>query len=92
MPVSYAEVCKGFELRRRYSGVAEDEDESYYGTDEALYQGIISLLADEYLEERYSLCLEIRDGDRVVHAFPKVACPELILEQLQLKGLQLKGH
>jgi hypothetical protein len=75
-----------FQEERPFSGVAENDDESYYGSEEELYQGILSKLSEEYLQERYSLCLEIRDGDRVLHAFPKVACPELILQQLQLKS------
>jgi hypothetical protein len=101
VPVSYNSICRQQDSRRGFVGVAEDgpppygkricqteedDDEGLYGTEEELYEGILSLLSDEYLEERYSLCLEIRDGDRVVHSFSKVACPELILKQLQLKG------
>ena len=75
-----------FQNNQPFSGVSENDDESLYGTEEELYRGILSKLSEEYLQERYSLCLEIRDGDQVVHAFPKVICPELILRQLQLKS------
>ena len=85
--VSYKTLAEEQEARREWSGVRDgDDDEKIYGTDAELYEGILSKLSEEYLEERYSLCLEIRDGDRVIHAFPKVACPELILQQLQLKS------
>jgi hypothetical protein len=99
MPVSYAEVCEAFELRNEFCGVAEDDPPAYgkdvsqseedeegclFGTEEELYTGILESLADRYLKDRYSLCLEIRHEDQVVYTFPKIVCPRLIVEQLKL--------
>ncbi len=81
--ISYKALFQG---EPPFSGVSENDGKSFYGNDEELCRSMLSMLSDEYLEERYSLCLEIRDGDRVVHSFPKVACPELILQQLELKS------
>jgi hypothetical protein len=104
MPVSYAEVCEAFELRNGFCGVAEDapppygkevsqseeEDaEGLFGTEEELYAGILESLADRYLKDRYSLCLEIRHEDQVVYTFPKIVCPRLIVEQLKLSTRDL---
>ncbi len=92
MPVSYAEICEEYETRRGFCGVAEDEPPLYgkiptidddekglYGTEEELYAGILDSLAERYLKDRYSLCLEIRHEDKVVYTFPKIACPRLIV-------------
>ena len=83
---------------RGFCGVREDkepygrrqdvltEEEELYGTEEQLYADILAHLSKEYLLEKYSLCLQIRDGDDgVVYEFPRVACPGLILEQLKLR-------
>jgi hypothetical protein len=103
MPVSYAEVCEAYESTRGFCGIAEDEpppygkscpqtdddDESLYGTEEDLYTEVLQLLEAKYLEDRFSICIEIRDGDRVVYAFPKLACPELFLEKLRTEARKL---
>jgi hypothetical protein len=104
MPVSYAEVCRAFELRNGVCGVAEedpppyekdisqskeDDAEGLFGTEEELYSEILESLADRYLKDRYSLCLEIRHKDQVVYTFPKIACPRLIVEQLKLATRKL---
>ena len=104
MPVSYAEICERYEMNRGFWGVAEedpppygntppvekDEDEEgLYGTDEELYAGILHLLEVKYIGDHYSICIEIRDGDRVVYAFPKIACPELFLEKLRTEARNL---
>jgi predicted house-cleaning noncanonical NTP pyrophosphatase (MazG superfamily) len=88
----------------RFSGVAEndpppygakspkkddDEDEFLYGTEETLYEEVLQLLEDKYLEERFAMCLEIREGDRVIYAFPKIACPELFIERLKINARKL---
>ena len=67
----------------------EDEEEELYGTEEALYEEMLQHLEDKYLQDRFSMCLEIRDGNRVVYVFPKIACPELIVEQLRIKTRKL---
>jgi hypothetical protein len=101
MPVSYAEICRASESHRGFCGVAEDEssqyrnipqledDEALYGTEEDLYVEVLQLLEAKYLDDRYSMCIEIRDGDRVVYAFPKIACPELFLEKLKTEARKL---
>lgn len=102
MPVSYAEICRASESSRGFCGVAEDEpppygkspqteddDEGLYGTEEDLYVEVLLLLEAKYLEDRYSMCIEIRDGDRVVYAFPKIACPKLFLEKLRTEARKL---
>ena len=93
VPVSYNSVCRQHDSRRCFCGVAEDDpppygksiskteeddDENLYGTEEELYAGILELLADRYLKDRYSLCLEIRHEDQVVYTFPKIVCPGLM--------------
>jgi len=88
MPVSYAEVCEAYEAKKEFCGVAED-DESLYGTEEDLYAEVLQLLEVKYLEDRFSMCIEIRDGDRVVYAFPKLACPELFIERLKIDTRKL---
>jgi hypothetical protein len=89
--------------RIQFSGVAEnapppygkkapkkdEDDESLYGTEEDLYTEVLQLLEAKYLEDRFSVCIEIRDGDRVVYAFPKIACPELFLERLKIETRKL---
>ena len=62
----------------------DDDEEALFGTEEELYAGILESLADRYLKDRYSLCLEIRHEDQVVYSFPRIACPRLIVEQLKL--------
>jgi hypothetical protein len=102
MPVSYAEICEGYEMNRGFCKVAEDDpqpygsnsqndedEESLFGTEEELYAGILESLADRYLKDRYSLCLEIRHEDQVVYTFPKIVCPRLIVEQLKLSTRKL---
>jgi hypothetical protein len=101
MPVLYAEICKASESNRGFCGVAEDDsskygnspqpedDEALYGTEEDLYVEVLQLLEAKYLDDRYSMCIEIRDGDRVVYAFPKIACPELFLEKLRTEARKL---
>ena len=103
MPVSYAEICEASESSRGFCGVAEDEpppygkrtsqseddDEYLFGTEEELYAGILESLAERYLKDRYSFCLEIRREDQVVYTFPKLACPRLIVEQLKLSSRKL---
>jgi hypothetical protein len=99
VPASYNSVCRQQDLRRGFVGVAEDDpppygksisqteeddDEGLYGTEEELYAGILESLAERYLKDRYSLCLEIRHEDQVVYTFPKIVCPRLIVEQLKL--------
>lgn len=86
--------------RSQFSGVAENDPPPYgaksrkkeddgeddlYGTEEDLYQEVLQLLEVKYLEDRFSVCIEIRDGDRVVYAFPKLACPELFIERLKIE-------
>jgi hypothetical protein len=102
MPVSYAEICRASESNQGFCGVADDEpppygntsptnddDEGLYGTEEGLYAEVLQLLEAKYLEDRFSMCIEIRDGDRVVYAFPKLACPELFLEKLRTEARKL---
>jgi hypothetical protein len=104
MPVSYAEVCEAFELRNEFCGVAEDDpppygkdvsqseeddDEGLFGTEEELYAGILESLADRYLKDRYSICVNIKHADQVVYSFPRIACPRLIVEQLKLSTRDL---
>lgn len=104
VPVFYNSVCHEQDSRRGFVGVAEDEpppygksifqteeddDEGLFGTEEKLYAGILESLADHYLKERYSLCLEIRHEDQVVYTFPRIACPHLIIEQLKLSSRKL---
>jgi hypothetical protein len=85
-----------------FSGVAEndtppygakspkkDDEEDLYGTEESLYEEVLELLEDKYLEDRFSICIEIRDGDRVVYALPKIACPELFIERLKINTRKL---
>jgi hypothetical protein len=89
-------------MSRGFCGVAEDDpppygnsppiddaEKGFYGTEEELYAGILELLADRYLKDRYSLCLEIRHEDQVVYTFPKIVCPRLIVEQLKLSTRKL---
>jgi hypothetical protein len=98
-PVSYNSICRQQDSRRGFVGLAEDDpppygksisqseednDKSLFGTEEDLYAGILESLADRYLKDRYSLCLEIRHEDQVVYTFPKIVCPRLIVEQLKL--------
>jgi hypothetical protein len=45
----------------------EDNDEDLYGTEEDLYEEVLQLLEVKYLEDRFSVCIEICDGDRVVY-------------------------
>ena len=62
------------------------DEEELYGTGEELYAEILEYLGQEYLKEKYSLCLQIRDETGgVVYEFPKVVCPELFLKQLKVK-------
>jgi hypothetical protein len=99
MPVSYAEVCEAYESKRGFYRVAEDDpppygkidddDEGLYGTGEDLYAEVLQLLEVKYLEDRFSVCIEIRDGDRVVYSFPKLACPELFIERLRIDTRKL---
>jgi hypothetical protein len=103
-PVSYNSICRQHDSSRGFCGVAEDEpppygntpptetdedEESLYGTEEDLYVEVLQLLEAKYLDDRYSMCIEIRDGDRVVYAFPKIACPELFLEKLRTEARKL---
>jgi hypothetical protein len=71
------------------SSKKDDEEEDLYGTEESLYEEVLLLLEDKYLEDRFSVCLEIREGDRVIYAFPKIACPKLFIEQLKIKARKL---
>lgn len=87
----------------RFSGIAEndpppygakslksnDDEEGLFGTEESLYEEILQLLEDKYLEDRFAMCLEIRDGAQVVYAFPKIVCPELFIERLKIKARKL---
>ena len=68
---------------------SDDEDEDLFGTEEDLYAEVLQLLEVKYLEDRFSVCIEIRDGDRVIYAFPKLACPELFLERLKIETRKL---
>jgi hypothetical protein len=82
--VSYLSICEEHEARRRFSGVREDE--GLYGTSEQLYEDLLNNLSNQFLKEKYSLCLQVRDkNDAVVYEFPRVACPELFLEQLKIR-------
>ena len=84
--VSYLKVAEEQEAKRGFCGVREDEH--LYGTEEQLYEDLLKHLSRRFLQEKYSLCLQIRDGDGVVvYEFPKVACPELFLEQLKIRKL-----
>lgn len=98
-PVSYDQAVH---QPTQFSGVAEndpppygakpskkDDDENLYGTKESLYEEVLQVLEDKYLEDRFSMCLEIREGDRVVYAFPKIACPELFIERLKINARKL---
>jgi hypothetical protein len=104
VPVSYNSICRQQDSRREFVGVAEDapppygkhvfqseedDDEGLFGTEGELYAGILESLADRYLKDRYSLCLEIRHEDKVVYTFPKIVCPRLIVEQLKLSTRDL---
>ena len=82
--VSYLKIAEEQESRRGFCGVREDG--SLYGTSEQLYEDLLELLQREFLKEKYSLCLQVRgkDDDEVVYEFPRVACPELFLEQLKI--------
>jgi hypothetical protein len=62
----------------------DDDEECLFGTEEELYAGILESLADRYLKDRYSICVDIKYEDRVVYSFPQIACPRLIVEQLKL--------
>ena len=98
MPVSYAEVFEAYESKMGFCGVAEDEpspygksvsqidddEEGLYGTEEELYAGILESLAERYLKDRYSICVDIKHNDQVVYSFPRIACPRLFVEQLKL--------
>ncbi len=85
-PVSYLSICEEHESRREFSGVREDEE--LYGTSEQLYEDMLKHLSREFLKDKYSLCLQIRGKDgELVYEFPKVACPELFLEQLKIRKL-----
>jgi hypothetical protein len=98
-PVSYDQVIN---QPTQFSGVAEndpspygakspkkDDEEDLFGTEESLYEEVLQLLEDKYLEDRFSICIEIRDGDRVVYAFPKIVCPELFIERLKINARKL---
>jgi hypothetical protein len=84
--VSYLKICEEHEARRGFCGVREDEH--LYGTENQLYDDLLNHLSKEFLKEKYSLCLQVRDkNDVLVYEFPKVACPELFLEQLKIRKL-----
>jgi len=68
---------------------SDNEDEDLFGTEESLYEEVLRHLEDKYLEDRFAMCLEIREGDRVVYTFPKVACPELFIERLKINARKL---
>ena len=92
--VPYEPVC----FSEMFCGVCEDE-ESYgskkllceedelYTEQGELYEDMLEHLCKEFLKDKYSLCLQIRDGDRVVYEFPKIPCPGLFLEQLRIRKI-----
>ena len=95
-----ASYDQAIQQQTRFCGVAENDPPSYgkkadegeedlYSTEEDLYVEVLQLLEAKYLNDRYSMCIEIRDGDRVVYAFPKIACPELFLERLKIETRKL---
>ena len=90
--VSYLKVVEDWEAADRgFCGVREnDDDEHLYGTPEQLYEELLDYLRKEFLEDKYSLCLQVRDkdSDDVIYEFPRVPCPELFLEQLKLKKIR----
>ena len=57
--VSYLEIIEEQEARRVFCGVREEED--FYGTSEDLYVQFLERLSREFLKEKYSLCLQVRD-------------------------------
>lgn len=81
----------------QFIGVAENAPPPYGGKPrkkedddaEDIYAEVLQLLEAKYLEDRFSVCIEIRDGDRVVYAFPKLACPELFIERLKIDTRKL---
>jgi hypothetical protein len=102
--VSYNSICRQQDSRREFVGVAEDDPPPYgkdvsqseedeegclFGTEEELYAGILESLADRYLKDRYSICVDIKHADQVVYSFPRIACPRLIVEQLKLSTRDL---
>jgi hypothetical protein len=102
-PTTCLRESEEFRRKKGFVGVAEDDpprygksvpktdddDESLYGTEEDLYAEVLQLLEAKYLEDRFSICIEIRDGDRMVYAFPKLACPELFIERLKIDTRKL---
>lgn len=85
--VSYAALAAELEAKREWTGVREnDDDEGLYGTEADLYKGILETLRQELCQDKYTLCLQIRDkdNDSVVYEFPRVVCPELFLAQLRI--------
>lgn len=68
-----------------YYGV-RDETEPY-STEAKLYEDLLDALAKELFKDKFALCLQIRDGQKVLYEFPKVPCPALFLEQLRIKKI-----
>ena len=84
--VSYLKISEEQESRRGFRGVREDE--GLYGTEGQLYEDLLEHLRKEFLQDKYSLCLQVRGkDDEVIYEFPRIACPELFLEQLKIRKL-----
>ena len=48
------------------------------------YEEALERIYKQFLKDKYSLCLEVRYNGRVLHQFPEVPCPAMILEMLEL--------